>query len=164
MTTLKQRLCELADLAYDKYGNFNSYTLDQYEKVGGGSTRRVYKIEHNGRAYAIKFALWEAARRYNRREARYWNTFHETTRRMMARVHAISTCGRVLAMELVPKTCEDAGLNVWEWNRELRMQLENSEGFTDRQATFLCADNFSFNVGVRANGDIVWIDYAQRDR
>ena len=164
--TLKQFLCELADTAYNTDGNFDSNTLDQYTLLGSRSTRRVYQIEHDGKEYAVKFAFWEGAREYNRRELRYWNTFRDTTRKMMAQVHGVSTCGRVLAMEKVETTLYDAhrGDECEPWNRELRAQLETHEALTETEAYRMVSDNASFNVGVRANGDIVWIDYAQPGR
>jgi len=160
---LKQLLCELADTTYNNDGEFDSGTLNQYEKLGSGSTRVVYKIEHDGKTYAVKFASWRKANVYNRREAHAWNTFRETTKKYLAQVHAISTCGRVLAMELVSTTLYDAmrGDEAGQWNRQLQKQLEKGEAFSENQACGLVSDNASFNIGVRANGDIVWIDYAQ---
>ena len=161
MMTLKQRLCELATIAYPN-GDFDSSTLSEYDDLGSGSTRKVVAIEHDGKVYAVKFAYWQKANRYNRREARTWRTFREVTRRLLAEVHAISTCGRVLAMELIPQTLNDTNRRheTCDWNRNLRSQLENGEAMTYDEAANMISDNASFNIGVRANGEIVWIDYA----
>lgn len=159
--SLQQFLCELSNLAYDDAeASFNSAKIcDMFSALGNGCTRWVFEITYEDKAYAVKFAFH--SNRHNRRERRAWRTASEEVRAMMAEVYSISTCGRVLAMELVPDTLSTA--DRWnecrDWNQDLRNALEAS-GFTPNEVSCKIVDNHPDNIGVRENGEVVWIDYA----
>lgn len=162
--TLQQFLCELSDIAYEN--SESSLDIEKvcglFSELGEGCTRWVFEITYEDKAYAIKFSIYRH-NHHNRRESRAWKTASKEVRAMMAEVYNLSTCGRVLAMELVPETLEDSGRRneCNDWNRELLDALEAS-GFTFGEASSKIADNHSGNIGVRANGEVVWIDYAVR--
>lgn len=161
--TLKQFLCELSDIGYDNAeALFNNETIcGLFSALGEGCTRWVFEITYEDTAYAVKFALSKRNQIHNRREERAWRTANKKVRAVMAEVYGTSTCGRVLAMELVPKTLEESDCEeVCEaWNDKLRNILEDS-GLTYSEADIRVDDNHPGNIGVRANGEMIWIDYA----
>lgn len=170
MTSLKQFICEFATTCYDddKYGRFNarSPSINDITRLGGGCSRSVYQFEFEGKTIAIKFALNQDCKAQNRREWKLYHMLPKNVQDMMAKPLAISTCGRLIAFEFIPETIarsdKYAGnyLHVLDtFNSELRIQLES---FFDnpKQTRWVMTDNHANNIGVKENGDKVWIDYA----
>lgn len=165
MTTLKQFLCELADQCYPR-SYFNEDSLRNATQLGDGCSRIVYRMEFEGREIAVKFANNDDYARNNRREYRNYRDMPQAVRDLMAEVFEISTCGRVIAFELIPYTLydspdheDDYANHGIKWNENLRKVLE-AHGFSGSEVSQLTYDNHNKNIGVRENGDIVWLDYA----
>lgn len=160
--SLKQFLCELSDVAYHD-GVLQRETIRaMFPLLGAGASRCVFEITYEDKTYAVKFVHNECYSRDNRREARAWRVASKDTRTLMAEVYGTSTCGRVLAMELVPQTLRQAGspFGVYDkWTIALRNALEK-DGWDYNETGERMIDNHFSNIGVRENGDVVWIDYA----
>lgn len=160
--SLQQFLCELSDIAYRDGVLLQKKLIAMFPRLGGGASRCVFEITYEDETYAIKFVYRESYSPDNRYEARAWRIASKGTRTLMAEVYGTSTCGRVLAMEKVPQTLRQAGspFDVYrKWTRDLRNALQK-DGWNDVETADRMVDNHFNNIGVRENGDIVWIDYA----
>lgn len=159
---ITKRVKELAKDAFDAHGMVKSEYVD-YGKTG--CYRSVY-VE-NGIAY--KLSREDDAIHTNRQEWETWQTLPESVRKVTAKPLAISNCGRVIAFECIPETVSQWGErtdNFYTWrddlrafNRNLKRLLEEN-GFSRDEIMALLDDNHGNNVGVRENGDLVWIDFA----
>jgi hypothetical protein len=149
---ITKRVRELAATSYDANGrcNRNSRIYGCYREV----------IVENGVAY--KLARHDHYADHNRTE---WNLYHRVSpsmRAMMAKPLAISSCGRVLAMEVIPSTVARSDRSPIEgsrFNDRLRKLLK-AEGFGANEIADLLSDNHNNNIGVRENGELCWLDYA----
>lgn len=150
---ITKRVRELAATSYDEDGRCKIHSPTH------GCYRTV--IVENGVAY--KFANWDRYAKHNRTE---WNLYYRVSpsmRRMMAKPLAISSCGRVIAMELVPTTVARSDKHDYRdgdrFNTRLRDFLA-AEGFSPGDIAALTSDNHNNNIGVREDGELCWIDYA----
>lgn len=123
-------------------------------------------MEFEGREIAVKFVWDNLWIDNNRREFRYYRNMPKPVQDLMAEVLGISTCGRVIAFELVPHTLlsspryrGNTARHGRGWNQKLKDILK-AHGFSWDEVYNLTSDNHYNNIGVRENGDIVWIDYA----
>ena len=163
--TLKQFLCELATQHYEEKGYLDDDNIEA-KRLGEGADRVVFLMEFEGREIAIKFVFQNTYARTNRFESRQYREMPQPVRDLMAEVFAISTCGRVIAFELLPYTLAGSPDHTGEtyrigadWNNNLKNVL-SAHGFSKEEVYNLVADNHLNNLGVRENGDIVWLDYA----
>lgn len=101
----------------------------------------------------------------NRFEWRFWYSLPAGLRRLTAKPLAISNCGKVVAFEYVPEILASAG---YKWEEEKRIQssfnsklcaLLRDNGFSDHEIELLTLDNHCGNIGVRPNGELVWLDF-----
>lgn len=113
----------------------------------------IYKLARN-KAYAS----------YNQTEFTIYKKLPETVQEMTAEPIAISNDGSVLAMEYIPDSLQEAYAGDWhysldEFNKQIRLELEIA-GWTKDEIIAATDDNHGKNIRVRANGELVWIDYA----
>ncbi len=152
---MSKKIRNLAAKAYDEDGCLRG----RYAPKLRGSYRAV-KIEDD---FAIKFAWNDSFAAHNRVEWDAWRSFPKSVQAISAKPFCISSCGRVMAVELVATTVDRRGGEFWEelsqFNQNLKDLLKAS-GFEDEQIRSLMVDNHGGNVGVRDNGDLCWIDYA----
>ena len=153
---------KIRDLAKDAY---EGDSLRSAYRGRSGSFRSV--IVKDG--IAIKFAFTEEYAAHNRTEWNAWRKLPESVRRITAKPFCISSCGRVMAVELVPQTLYDEykkgyrdnySCDLDEFNDHLKNLLGDSGLFSQEEIRSLMTDNHANNVGVRDNGDLCWIDYA----
>lgn len=102
---------------------------------------------------------------YNRKEWDTYRKFPESVKAITAKPICISKCGRVMAIELVATTLskrkkQDPTLERQEFNARLKKLLTESGLFEVNEIRHLLSDNHVGNIGVRENGELVWIDYA----
>lgn len=157
---LTKRINEIAKAAYDARGDVND-GYDAHE-IAHGAFRVVF-IE-NG--VAIKLARNTDYGYMNRREWDNYRKFSAGVKAITAKPICISACGCVMAIELVPMTLWNsrnhriAERDCNEFNQKLKNMLKMSGVFTAREIDQLVRDNHENNIGVRENGDLIWIDYA----
>lgn len=163
----QQRVSGLAESAYDEDGELREIFRNRNRQ---GEYRTV--IIEGG--MAIKFARHSEHATHNQREWDYYWRFPENVQQLVAKPYAISDCGCVMAVELVPKTLADVfdqfcGMtdrllkrsNVERaFNLQLKTLLTESGLFDRDEVSILMSDNHSRNIGQRPNGEWVWIDYA----
>lgn len=156
---LTKRINEIAKVAYDKHGYIN-HGYDEHQTASG--CFRVVFIE-NG--VAIKLVRQGSYANYNRAE---WDTYRKlpaSVKAITAKPICISACSRVMAIELVATTLGkrktvDPTRERAEFNARLKKLLLESGLFPIREINELLSDNHANNIGVRENGELVWIDYA----
>lgn len=150
---ITKRVRELAATSYDEYGRckLQSETFGCYRRV----------IVENGVAY--KLANDKEYAGHNRTE---WNLYYRlspSARNLMAKPLAISSCGLVMAIELIPTTVARSPHHTYRdgdiFNRHLR-DILSAEGLAPAYVQELIADNHNNNIGVRASGELCWIDWA----
>lgn len=135
-------------------------TLKYYlraETLACGSYRWVF----DGLGIVLKMSCCPDA---NRRE---WDLFQRASmelKPLLAQCHAISKCGRVLAMEKVNTTARNAHMNedsdpMVGFNGMLKKVLERMH-FSSSEVYDLLLDNHPSNIGIRKDGTMAWIDYA----
>lgn len=157
---LTKRINEIAKAAYDNYGYINN-GYDKYQTASG--CFRIVFIE-NG--VAIKLARSSDYAMMNRREWDTYRKFPANVQTITAKPICISACSRVMAIELVAttlgkrKTAHDPAPERAEFNARLKKLLLESGLFPMREINGLLSDNHLNNIGVRENGELVWIDYA----
>jgi len=158
---MTKKIRDLARDAYDQYGFLRKEYKDGH---GNGSFRSVTLAD----GVAIKFARSGKYTVHNRVEWDAWHKFPKSIQCISAKPFCISTCSRVMAVELIPQTLNDAYSNgdrgyyasdLSAFNESLRELLEDN-GFSEGEVSALMVDNHANNVGVRDNGDLCWIDYA----
>ena len=159
---LTKRIQEIADAAYDDHGDIcNGY--DEHQ-IAAGCFRVVF-IE-NG--VAIKLARFTRYASYNRKEWDMYRKFPKSVKAITTKPICISKCGRVMAIELVATTLgkrardtgEGSEPDRHEFNARLKKLLTESGLFKRDETLNLLSDNHPGNIGVRENGELVWIDFA----
>jgi len=159
---LTKRINEIAQAAYDAHGWMNN-GYDEHESASG-----LFRIVFIENGVAIKLARYGYYASHNRAE---WDTYRKlpaSVQAITAKPICISACGRVMAIELVAttlgkraeKTGEASYADRNKFNALLKKLLLESGLFPLCEINILLADNHHNNIGVRDNGDLVWIDYA----
>lgn len=150
----------LAETAYNGTMIKNEYRSfgENKHKSTEGCSRAM--ITRNGVAY--KLSLSEYNIRTNRKEYMSYWTFPASVRALCTQPYYISKCGKVIAYELVPETFyrskEWDNDKLEDFNTKLESLLAAS-GMSKHDAQRVVADNHGNNVGVRENGELVWLDF-----
>jgi hypothetical protein len=154
----------IRDLARDAYCKEGHLKKEYRDRHGLGMFRSVLLRE----GVAIKFARSDRYIEMNRGEWGSWMRMPKVLRELSAKPLCISSCGRVMAVELIPETLSQHGdkhgdpyhMRLRDFNKKLKELLENSGIFTTWEIGALMSDNHANNIGVRENGELCWIDYA----
>lgn len=157
------RVRELARDCYDEDG----YCTYWEDNAPEGCYRRVIVDHEAGVVY--KLARYSGYETCNRFEWDLYNEMSPSVQAMMAKPLAISSCGRVLAMELADKgslyKAWDRGAWTGDFNiahREFNDLLRETllaVGVDENRVSDIMCDNHGNNIGVRANDSLCWIDY-----
>lgn len=158
---LTKMVRDLATTAYHDNGQLMSKVSDTHAAAG---MYRSVQIEDE---MVVKFARNTCHAGHNKAEWAVYHRMSKDLREVTAKPLCISSCGKVMAMELIPETlrqrANDGRIGICteleDFNSNLKDLLEAS-GFSHSEISDLTSDNHPSNVGVRENGDLCWIDYA----
>lgn len=172
---MQEKVEQMARDWFDPDGHLDYDLMERSPSWTCGSFRSVVLDHKNG----VVFKLSQHPRyEDNQRE---WDLYFKVSPEVqatMAKPLAISSCGKVLAMELIPDTVYSRfypreelspGIALQKrtemsnmlktFDTDLGAALRRSR-VPEKKIRFLLEDNHAANVGVREDGTLVWIDYA----